>query len=310
MEGLQQPKLSDEARNGFAAAVAGQPEGATETAVETEADPAGSSSPAPDTSTETEVVAAETEVTDPTKPAATGDEPSVEETKEGPIPYPRFREVNEAKKRLEEEVKAMRASGGADPAVLAQLVEAHARTQLSKIAAAHPELAKVIYGDQNPQTPDPAQAQANLDPKDPVHAKIMAIEAAQKAATAELSGFRRQAIIDDIQDRAETRIATHAIFKNEKALSIGETLIAQRLVNDPRQTVESVVDDVAKQVRDFVESTKAAYVQPKVAVTKKIAPGTGGGSAAPPGTPTGQKLAFGGSARKAFEGALRGDQQS
>jgi len=310
MEGLQPPKISDETRSGFAAAVASQPEeGAGEVASETTSEPTGSPSPAPVTETENSGVTNSQEVTETTQPE-TGDEHSAESTEKGPIPYDRFREINEAKKRLEEENKVLR-TRGADPAVIDQMAADRARAHLARIAAEHPELQKAIFGEQPAETPHSQQPQGlpPLDPKDPVQARVLAIEAAQRAASAELANRRRQDVINEMENRAEERMETHPIFKDADARSIGETLIAQKLIANPRTPVESVVDDVAKQLRSFREATKAGYVKPKTEAPKKIAPGAGGG-AAPPGAPTGQKYSIkDGTARKGLEAAIRADMQ-
>lgn len=310
MEGLQQPKLSDEARNGFAAAVASQPAEGTETPVETqEPVPAEQPSPAPATEAEPSDVTPTTEEVTEATPPETGDEHSAEETPKAPVPYDRFKQVNDDKKRLEDQVKRLQSTGGADPALIQQMVEAQSRAQLARIAASHPELQAAIFGDQPGDPSQAPPAAPPLDPKDPAHARIMATEAALKAVQSQLSAQQRQEIIDDMQDRAETRMDTHAVFKHKTARTIGETLIAQRLIQNPRTPVDAVVDDVAKMVRELTETTKAAYVQAKVAPAKKIAPGVGGG-AAPPGAPVGQKYSLkDGSARKGLEAALRRDQQ-
>jgi len=304
MEGIQPPKAHDEARTGFAAAVAGTEEApAAQEATETAA---GSSPSTP--ADESADVAAPQEVADDTSAPAVEETAPVEteETNKGPVPYDRFKQVNDAKNKLEADLKAAREGGrNVDPAVLEQLTQDRTRAMLAQIATQHPELHKVIYGE-----PEADPSTAGLDPKDPVHARLIKLESAQRQQTNSLQMLGRQKLLDDMESRAEDHMAKNPIFSNPTLRKTAERLIAFGVTENPKLPVEAVVDDVAKTIREIQEATKAAYVQPKIAAVKKIAPGVGGGSAAPPGKQNESKPAFGGSARKLLEAALRSENQA
>lgn len=254
-EGKSGPVLSAEKQDEFAKAIAasepaGAPEGETP---KDESVPAGGTAPAPAT--------AEAQ-------SAAGGAPEDVEPK-GPIPYERFSQVNEERKRFLAELEQTKAE-------LEGRAKAQATAYLEDVAQRFPELRKAIYGEVDAQAPEvPLKPAAT--PDNPLAKEVEGL----KAWKAEQE---RQDMLDSIEDRCETTMAKFPEFKDPVKREFGEQLIAQQLfATRGRQSPEQIVESVAKKLRAYEETVKSSYKQDKSVPAKTVPAGAGQGAAPPPG---------------------------
>lgn len=295
------PVLKGENLKEFASAIAGQSDEPTpapseagapaepiqeEPAQEDPAPPPSSEAPAP-------------------KPAAARAPAPAPEDK-GPIPYDRFREVNQ-------QLQAERAKVLDIEKNQAQRIQEAASAQsaqtLFKIAEENPELAPLIFRGEKP-----APKAAPADPNAPQLTQEQKDIAEMKANNAALMSWKQKSeqalILQGIQDRAEGQMEKHPIFKNDVVRSISEEIIVKRILTQPHISPEVIVDQVAKGFSDLEASIKAQYLERKTTTARTVAPGVGSGSPpAPPATVPKKLKLSDGSALKALHGALASMQQ-
>ena len=287
--------LSDEKLDGFAKAVGGGEPPAPQGNEPADAAPSGDTNGAAAPGTTSPKETAEEVVGDQTagepRPA-----PKTTEEPKGPVPYDRFSQVNNERKQYLEKVQEYERQ----LAEVDQTVRARTATLLEQIAANHPELRKVIYGDE-PKTESEAKP-----PEDPKDRKLWELEREVVENRRFREEMQRRDMIDDIEERCNGAMKKHAIFNGQKAKDHAHEIIANRLIANPKLSVEKIVEDVAAEVRAFEEEVSARYRQKKTETATKIPPGAGGGGAAPPG-PGPKKLSLNdGSALRALTAALRG----
>ena len=239
---------------------------------------------------------------DPSKPEGSGKDapvdPAIEESK-GPVPYDRFNEVvrqkNEALENLKKREEAM--AEEAD-----RLGEARSRAQLEQIARMHPELGQKIYG---PTWTPPDQPEKL--PDDPVQREIALLKRDNQEQKDWRQKQDRQEMIEDLETRATAAMKKHPIFERTQGEmgEIAQSVIAQRILAEPKVPIETHVENVAKGLRGFEEKIKADYKQVKIETTKKLPAGVGSGGAAPPGQgPTKHSLDRPGELSRALAAAI------
>lgn len=286
---MAKPMLDDEKLGGFAKAVASGDE-SEETKLEAEK-PAGSSA-SPSSGTET-----------PETPAPKGGEETkaetVEEEAKGPIPYERFREVNEERKNL----LARQAESEKKLADMDQQARSQAIVYLQQIAAEHPELRPAIYG----ETPAKESAEAKPGEESPEKQPITILEKEVSQLKSWKAEQERRVILDDLEGRCEDEMKKHQVFGDATLRNIGERLIVNGLGSTPNVPPEQVVAEVAGLLRGYQEKVKAEYVKTKSTASKTVPVGAGSGGAMPPGGEGKKKLSLDdGTARNALAAALRG----
>lgn len=274
-EGSTGSVLSAEKQDEFARALAGSDPAADAAAPEPKAEPAPAGGTAP-----------AVEGTEDVKPAVV----DAQEPK-GPIPYERFSEVNEERKRVLAELEASKAD-------LEDRARAQATAYLEDVATRFPELRKAIYGDT--AVPVPA-VQSAVDPKqasDPIAKEVQEL----KAWKAEQD---RQVMLDRIEDRCEASMSKYPEFKDPVKREFGEQLIAQQLyASRGRLTPEQIVEGVAKKLKAYEETVKSSYKQDKGVPARTVPAGVGQGAAPPPGQAPRKLSLNDGSTRRALAQAI------
>lgn len=291
------PMLKGDSLKEFASAIAGQPTESPDPAPEPAAPP--SEPPAPEPAPQPEVTP------DPAAPPADpAPKPSAELPK-GPIPYDRFKEVNdqlnaerariaEYEKRRDAEVK--------------ERTTAEVATAMFKIAEQNPELAPLIFRGERPQ-PKAPPVDPNAPPLTPEQKAIQEIKTQNQTLMAWKQKTEQAAILQNIQDRAEGRMETHPVFKNQAIRDRSEEIIVKRILTEPHIPPETIVDQVAQQFKAIEQSIKDQYVVKKKEIARTVAPGVGPGGPPAPPSHTPQKLKLqDGSALRALANAMKGMQ--
>lgn len=298
------PMLQGENLKEFASAIAGQ--GGDEQAPA----PAEAGAPAEPTPEESAQEVSEVAPPPAAAPKAAPKAPVSDDEPKGPIPYDRFKEVNEQLRAERAQAVEYKAN---ESKRIQEAANASAATTLFKIAEEHPELAPLIFRGEKPTPKQPAR-DPNAPPLTPEQQQAQAIEEI-KTQNRALMNWKEQTekakILENIQDRAEEQIAKHPIFQNKAVRDLGEQLIVKEILTKPNVSPEVIVDYVAKSFTDLEASIKAEYREKKQVTARTVVPGVGAGSppAAPAKSPLKLKIADG-SALKALASALAAAQAS
>ena len=223
----------------------------------------------------------------------------------GPIPYERFKEIND--KYNAEVAKAAQYQTRFQGEV-EERAKAQAAAKLFEIAEQNPSLAPMIFGT-GPAPVPKEKIDPNAPPLTPEQQAIKEIRTQNAALMDWKKKTEQAAMLQGIQDRAEGQMETHPIFKNDAIRERAEEIIVKRILTQPQIPPEKIVDEVAAGFKAIEASIKEQYVQKKTAAVKSVSPGVGSG--APPAPPTNppKKLKLGdGSTLRALTAAMRGAQ--
>jgi len=216
------------------------------------------------------------------------------------IPYPRFKEVNDKYRALEQSAK--------------QRAEELAAEQLFRLAEDNPEMAKWIYGNEGAHTqgqptlaPSPAQSAPAptptvATPQAPqVQAPKQDAEPEWATRVSQLerayADMQRRTHIDSVASAIDQEMGKYDVFKEEAASKFGEKLILATMSVNPYLPAHQVVKDIVTEMNGYEESIKKSYIQGKE--SSNGLPAKGAGGLPPTITPQEVNLSDG-SALKAF----------